>query len=225
MRRRTKWIISAGIASLVGAAVVGPFVYSALSDEPPSLIERRFVTDGVVSTADADGRWVVGEGSVVGYRVEEQIGLAELVAVGRTNAVTGAVEIRDGALTAAAFEVDMTTFRSDRSQRDEQFRTRIMDTVSHPTAGFRFTPPLRLPATVSPTEPIGVSGELELRGTTRSVTFDIYTSVDGDRLHLTGATEIVFRDWGIPNPSVPSAFIYTADTGTLEFDIVLEPTD
>jgi len=224
MRRRTKWILG-GVALLAVAAAVGPFVYSALGDEPPRLIDRRLLTNGVITTAEANGRWIAGEGSIVGYRVDEQIGLADLVAVGRTDAVTGEVEIRDGALVATSFEVDVATFRSDRSQRDEQFRTRIMDVATYPTAVFRLTEPAPLPTTVAATEPIEVTGELELRGTTRPVTVEIYATVDDNRLRLTGSTEIVFRDWGIPNPSVPAAFIYTADTGTLEFDLILEPAD
>ena len=32
---------------------------------------------------------------------------------------------------------------------------------------------------------------------------------------LTDSTEIMFRVWGIPNPSVPEAFVYTGKTGIL----------
>tara|TARA_B110000459_G_C16363420_1_gene382011 strand:+ start:571 stop:735 length:165 start_codon:yes stop_codon:yes gene_type:complete len=40
---------------------------------------------------------------------------------------------------------------------------------------------------------------------------------------LTDSTEIMFRVWGIPNPSVPEAFVYTGKTGILEFDLAFDP--
>jgi len=74
-------------------------------------------------------------------------------------------------------------------------------------------------------EPFVATGDLTLRGTTKSVTFEIYAVIADGRLRLTGSTEIVFSEWGIPNPSVPEAFVYTGRTGVLEFDLALDPTD
>ena len=53
--------------------------------------------------------------------------------------------------------------------------------------------------------------------------FDIYAVIADSRLRLTGSTEIMFREWGIPNPSVPEAFVYTGKTGILEFDLAFDP--
>ena len=74
-------------------------------------------------------------------------------------------------------------------------------------------------------KPFASTGDLTLRGTTRSVTFDIYAVITDGRPRLTGSTEIVFSEWGIPNPSVPETYVYTSNTGTLEFDLAFEPVD
>lgn len=72
-------------------------------------------------------------------------------------------------------------------------------------------------------DPFVAIGELTLRGSTKPVVFDIYAVIADSRLRLTGSTEIMFREWGIPNPSVPEAFVYTGNTGILEFDLAFDP--
>lgn len=227
VKRRTWWILGGVVAVLALVALLGPFVYKWLSDEPASLVSQRIVNDGVITAAELEGTWRIGEGSIVGYRVEEKIALADVTAVGRTSDVTGEFTVVNGVLETAEFTVDMSTVVSDRSQRDGQFRTRIMDVATYPTSTFRLTAPVTVPTstTVATMEPFAATGDLTLRGTTKPVTFDIYAVIADGRLRLTGSTEIVFSEWGIPNPSVPEAFVYTGKTGVLEFDLAFDPTD
>ena len=169
----------------------------------------------------------MAEGSIVGYRVPEQIGLTKMEGVGRTSAVAGTFVVGNGTLDEADFEVDMATFASDRSQRDDQFRKRIMDAATYPTATFKLTSPVTIPdsTTVASMNPFVVNGNLTLRGATKEVEVQMFAAIDGGRLRLTGSTEIVFSEWGIPNPSLPAAFILTGDRGTLEFDLRFTPSD
>ena len=44
-------------------------------------------------------------------------------------------------------------------------------------------------------------GELTLRGTTKTVTFDLVARRNGADIEVTGSLVIVFDEWGIPNPS------------------------
>jgi len=53
----------------------------------------------------------------------------------------------------------------------------------------------------------------------------MFAAIDEGQLRLTGSTVIDFSDWGIPNPSVPAAFIFTSETGTLEFDLIFVPIE
>lgn len=227
MKRRSVKIGIAVVALVALAAVFGPLIYAQFNDSPDSLVSQRLVNDTLVTSADLEGSWQIDEGSVVGYRVDEKIGLAETEAVGRTNAVTGVFEVADGVLQSAAFEVDMTTFASDRGQRDDQFRTRIMDVATFPTSTFTLTESVVLPASteVATMDPFVAVGDLQLRGTTKSVAFEMFAAIDEGRLRLTGSTEIDFSDWGIPNPSLPAAFIFTSETGTLEFDLIFVPIE
>ena len=225
VKLRRGWIASGALVVLMALALIGPFVYQWLSDEPAALVSQRIVNDGVITAAELDGVWRIGAGSIVGYRVEEKIALADLTAVGRTSGVTGEFTVVNGVLDTAEFTVDMDTFASDRSQRDAQFRTRIMDVDTYPTSTFRLTEPVTVPAstTVATMDPFIANGELTLRGSTKPVVFDIYAVIADSRLRLTGSTEIMFREWGIPNPSVPEAFVYTGKTGILEFDLAFDP--
>jgi polyisoprenoid-binding protein YceI len=226
-----RWQIGLGAVLLGGAAlvVVGPLVYQWTSSSPEALLERRLAEiDGTIRAEDLEGRWKVdSENSVVGYRVEERIGLATVDAVGRTSEVQGTFEVIDGVLVSGEFVVDMATVQSDRSQRDDQFRTRIMDVETYPTATFVVTEPIELPvvADLADAEPVPVQGELTLRGATGVVELEMVADIDDGRLRLTGETTVVFSEWGIPNPSLPAAMVFTADNGLLELDLYFLPTD
>lgn len=227
MKRRTIKIVAAVVAVLVALALILPAIYAVFNRAPESLVANRFTDDTTILADDLNGVWSIAEGSVVGYRVPEQIGLSKLEGVGRTGAIEGTFVVVDGTLTEAAFKVDMTTFTSDRSQRDDQFRGRIMETSTFPTSTFALTSPVSIPDSteVASMEPFIVRGNLTLRDVTKEVDVQMFAAIDEGRLRLTGSTEIVFSEWGIPNPSLPAAFIFTEDRGTLEFDLLFEPTN
>lgn len=211
----------ASAAALAVLAVVVPAAYGWLSRAPAPFARGLAASSGVILAADLAGTWQLDEDSEVGYRVREQVGLTKLEATGRTSRVTGRFRVDAGMLIEADFEVDMATFTSNRAQRDQQFRTRIMDAAAYPSSTWSLGAPVALPASTSPAtmETFAIPGTLTLRGVTRPVTVATRASVEDGRLRLTGATEIVFADWGIPNPSLPVALIFTADRGTLEFDL------
>lgn len=225
MKRKTIKIVATVVAVLVALALILPAVYSVFNRAPESLVAGRFISEATLLATDLDGTWFIADGSVVGYRVSEQIGLTKLEGVGRTGEITGTFLVANGKLNEASFEVDMTTFTSDRSQRDDQFRGRIMETSTFPTSSFVLSSPVAIPDStdVASMEPFIVRGNLTLRDATREVDVQMFAAIDQGRLRLTGSIEIVFADWGIPNPSLPAAFIFTEDRGTLEFDLLFEP--
>lgn len=225
MRRRALKIGIAVVVLVALGLVLGPLIYARFADSPETLVSQRLVNDTMITSTDLEGTWEVGEGSIVGYRVDEKIGLADVEGVGRTGAISGVFEVTGGVLESAMFEVDMATLESDRGQRDDQFRTRIMDVAAFPTATFTLSESVVLPTStvVAEAEPFAAVGNLQLRGTTKVVTVDMFAAIDEGRLRLTGSTEIDFSEWGIPNPSLPAAFIFTSDTGTLEFDLLFAP--
>jgi polyisoprenoid-binding protein YceI len=224
--RRTK-VVAAVLGGLALLVLVGPAIYAALNRAPDRLDGRQLGDGTAIRAADLDGGWAVAEGSLVGYRVAEQIGLTKTESVGRTSDVTGTFTVIDGVLVDASFEVQLATLASDRSQRDQQVRTRILDVATYPVAVFVLSRPVPIPNSTDTATmaPFLAPGELTIRGTTKRVDAPILASLDQGRLRLTGSIEIVFSEWGIPNPSIPAALIFTKDRGTLEFDLFFQSRD
>lgn len=170
-----------------------------------------------------EGRWVIGEGTELGYRVPEILGGVDTEGVGRTSQVTGALEIAATRVVTADFVVDVASIRSDSGQRDGQFRGRIMDTATHPTASFRLDEPIELGEIPEPGRQITATatGTLTLRGVSRSVTFEVTAERGLERLGVLGRIPVVFAEYEIPNPS--NSFVSTGDEGEIEFVLVFTP--
>jgi polyisoprenoid-binding protein YceI len=168
-----------------------------------------------------DGTWAIGEGSQVGYRVTEVLFGQDTEGVGRTSDITGSIEIAGTQVSAATFTVDMTTVESDESRRDNQFRGRLLSTDEFPTSTFTLTAPIELGTVPAEGEQIAATatGDLTLRDVTKSVTFDVQAVLEGGQIRIVGSTDIVFADYGIPQPDVGG--VTTQDHGLLEFSLVL----
>jgi polyisoprenoid-binding protein YceI len=226
-RRLTRGIVGAIVVVLL-IVVGGPFVYFHFlqSDPPPPLT----INDATVPTTAAGatraplaGTWKVADGSVVRYRIKESLLGQSGTAVGTTNSVTGTMTIAGTKVTAASFTVDMTTFHSDKSQRDGQFQGRIMDTAAFPTATFALSKPIELaPVPVEgAAKTYPATGKLTIHGTTNDVTFALDTKHTGNSIAVSGSHLITFSDYNIDNPSGGPASV--GDSGTLEFLLVFTP--
>lgn len=223
-RRLALWLLGAA-AAVVVLAVGGTFVYFHFIAGPtPAPLSLKTPgstgpsgTPGPVSSSVA-GSWRVGSGSVVGYRVQEVLFGQNHTAVGRTSAITGEITIRGTTVTSGAFTVQMATITSDASERDAQFRGRIMDTSSYPTGTLTLARPIDLaplPA-VGVIRSYAVSAGLTLHGHTRQVTFPLQAERTAQGIEVSGSIPVLFADWGIPNPSF-TGFVTTQDHGVLEF--------
>lgn len=225
MNKTLKRIVAIAV---VGCAllIAGPWVYiNLIKDDAPAALELTNNTtspESTVSTvSDVTGSWSVATNSdsVVGYRVKEILFGQETEGVGRTKSVTGDLAIADNSVTTASFSVDMTTLMSDAAKRDAQFNGRIMDVARYPTATFTLTQPIALPLNATSGEAITAeaTGELTLRGTTKTVTFPIEAQLSGATFTVVGSINIVFNEWGIPEPGLPG--ISVDPDGLLEFSI------
>jgi polyisoprenoid-binding protein YceI len=229
MLHRYRWLLLAVVA-LVAAPVVGTFVYLNIIRDDPA--ERLSLDDVTTTTGDGpsssdapvagglDGAWTLGEGSVVGYRVQEQLFGQSAEAVGRSEGVTGSLTIAGTTVTGASFEVDMTTFESDESRRDGQFEGRIMEVAEFPTATFELTEPIELgevPADGAEVE-VEATGDLTLHGVTRAVTIPLVGRRDGETFAVNGSLTITFADYEIDDPSGGPASV--GDDGELEVLLV-----
>jgi polyisoprenoid-binding protein YceI len=239
-RHWLRWLIGA-VVGLAALAAAGPFIYihffnaapSALSLTPGSSSSAATPSSGSTAssagTATANtaasgavaGTWTTGSGSVVGYRVNEVLLGQNATAVGRSTSVTGHLTIQGTAATAASFSVPMDTIHSDKSQRDAQFDSRIMDVAQYPTGTFTLTSPIDLgsPPAVGVIKSYTAHGKLTLHGTTRAVTFTLTAERKANQIEVAGDIPVLFSDYNIQNPSF-SGFVTTQDHGLLEFLLV-----
>lgn len=174
------------------------------------------------AAGEASGTWTASTDSVLGYRVQEVLGGIDVEAAGRTSQVTGSLTIDGTQATAAEFSVDMASITSDSDRRDGQFRGRIMSVDQFPTATFVLTAPIEFGSVPAEGETLTATatGDLTLRGTTRSVTFDVEAKLDGGRIGVLGSIPILFSDYAIPDPS--NSFAAVKDNGLLEFVLVFD---
>ena len=136
-------------------------------------------------------------------------------AVGRTDEVSGTVEIDGDDVQAAELETDMTTLRSDESRRDDALRGRGIETDRFPTATFELTGPFELARA-----PVRARGRLTLHGETQPIVARVSGQRSGDAIELAGSAPIDFADFAIEPPSV-AGFVTVRDTGRLEFKLRL----
>lgn len=233
-------MILGGIVALVVLVLGGTWVYiNVIKEDAPDELSLDDV--GTSTTTDAptvsgkepatgatgsdslDGEWtVVEDGTEVGYRVKEVLFGQDTEGVGRTSKVTGSLTIDGTTVPKAEFEVDMASIKSDEDRRDGQFNGRIMETSEFPTSTFTLTEPIDLGTIPADGEEISATatGDLTLKGTTKSVELDLKAKRSGDTFNVLGNYEIVFEDWGIDNPS--NGPVTTEDNGLLEMLLVFE---
>ncbi|MDR5695093.1 MAG: YceI family protein [Armatimonadota bacterium] len=153
---------------------------------------------------------IVPSESQVIYRVGETLfreGNRYNVAVGVTNAVKGEIFVdranprnsRVGPIT-----VDISTFRTDNSRRDNAIRERWLESARFPIAEFRPTTIQGIPNSYTEGREVSfqVTGELKIRDVTRLTTFSVTVKLEGDRLMGTATGTIRMTDFGFEPPSI-----------------------
>src|SRR5918995_4045828 len=182
MTTRTKLLIGAAVIALVGAGAGG--AWWILKDDAPAEVSLDAAVESVAGadsgsgsavdgsatgTVDGiDGSWVVdtetGEfdfegatGTFAGFRIQEELAaIGSTTAVGRTGDVTGSITIEGTTLTAASFDVDMTTITTNESRRDDRVQD-ALETADHPTGTFNLTQPVELGEGAASGEPVAVT--------------------------------------------------------------------
>lgn len=220
MTRMWKLIIG-GVVLLAVLIVGGTWLYlNVLTDDPPERLTLDESSATTVAGAPAgsatnlDGTWNVAAGSQAGYRVKEILFGQSKEAVGRTDSVTGQTTIAGDKVTASTVTVDLTKVSSDESRRDNQFKGRIMNVATYPTATFKLTQPITLPSSTGRVS-TKATGELTTHGTTRPVVADIQAERTASGIRVSGSIPVTFADYNIPNPSFGPA--QTEDKGLVEF--------
>jgi polyisoprenoid-binding protein YceI len=157
---------------------------------------------------------------------------SELMANARSNVhpmtyrapIRGSLEasVRDGrfdvdAPVTASLEVDLDDLHGDDPKTDREMRRRI-DVQRYPRAR----------AVVEHVSSDGgdlyrLSGELTIRGKTQPLEGNATVTLDGDRLHATGAVTIDIRDYGIKPPSLLLLRVHPEVEITIDLTADLSP--
>jgi polyisoprenoid-binding protein YceI len=203
------------------AAFFSPATSSApgSSSDPVSSVPAASF-DGSVA-----GTWNVTADSVAGYRVREQLASlpAESDAVGRTSAVSGSITlVTSGStttLTAGQINVDTTSIASDKPQRDGRLRNEGLQTDTYPTATFKITKPVVVPAAAiaGTAADVTLTGDLTLHGVTKSVDIASQAQLVNGTIQVAGSISFPLSDYLIVAPNIGGIIVSIADNGTLEF--------
>ncbi|MCZ7528735.1 MAG: YceI family protein [Acidimicrobiia bacterium] len=186
-----------------------------------------------LATTDVSGTWSVdteagdfddetATGSFAGFRIEEELArVGSATAVGRTGDVTGTVEIDGSSVTAATFEVDLTTITTNEERRDDNVQD-ALETSRYPTATFTLTEPIDLgdAAQTGAAVTTTATGDLTIHGVTRSVQFPLEAQLVGETIVVVGSLDLTFGDFDV---QVPDSMIVVSveDHGILELQLLL----
>lgn len=191
----------------------------AISDAPPTDATTAQTSDsdaaeGEASTAadgptGLDGTWTVstgGDATFVGYRINEVLTtIGDFEVVGRTDQVTGEVEITGTTIVATELIVDMTSLTTDNDRRDAAMREQALETDRFPTATFVLVEPMALGVVPDPTIPLSVDavGDLTVHGVTTRVVFPLEAQIVGETIVVVGRLDIELSDFDIEAPQAP----------------------
>jgi polyisoprenoid-binding protein YceI len=230
VNKKLKWLLAlivGGVVALFGGiwlyinVIKGDAPEKLTLDSVSTTLPGASVAPTPAATGDLSGAWTPTNQSILGYRVKEILFGQSTEGVGRTNTISGSLNVKGTTITDGSLSVPMDTIESDESRRDGQFRTRIMDVKQFPTGDLKLTSPIELGSVPAPNTEFtqAVTADLTLRGVTKSVTFDAKAVFDGTVVKVNGSIPIKFEDWSIPNPSFAGS-IETEDNGLLEFTLV-----
>lgn len=206
----------------VGTATADPSADPSASADPgPSASTGG--GSGFTTAAELAGTWSVVDGSLVGYRVREQLGgISALTdAVGRTSAVTGSATLEAAAdkltVSAASFEADLTQLASDDGRRDRRIRSIGLESDRFPTGSFVLAETIDVPADglTGATIDVTLTGDLTIHGVTKRVSIPGQARLAEGRIEIVAALTFPFADFGMEAPNI-AGFVEVQDEATLE---------
>jgi polyisoprenoid-binding protein YceI len=135
--------------------------------------------------------------------------------------VTGSITIEGSALTAASYDVDMTTITTNQSRPDDRVQD-ALETADHPTGTFTLTEPVELGEGAASGEPVAVTavGDLTIHGVTRQVEIPLDAQLVDDTVVVTGSLEISFSDFDVDVPD-SQVVVSVEDHGVMEMQLLL----
>ena len=211
-------------ATAPAAAVATPAATPASTAVAPAIGTSSSPT---AQTAGATGdlRWVlVPADSTALFRAREQLAGRDLPsdAVGKTNAVTGAVVLAaDGKVISplSKFVIDLQSLQTDSGSRDRYIKSNTLQTDQFPKAELVITGLQGLPSPLPTSGQVTfkVLGDLTIHGVTKPTTWDAAATVSGQDVTGTATTAVTFADFDMKRPKV-AIVLSVEDNIRLELD-------
>jgi polyisoprenoid-binding protein YceI len=224
-------IVGGGLVIAVVALAVAYFLLFPTSAPKKFSVTTPATATATTATASTRiaGQWTVATGSKAGYRVREKLAFlpAQNDAVGRTSQITGGATLTQSGdnvtVTAASFRIDVSTLTSDRAQRDARIHSIGLESDQYPTATFKLSKPIALPASATDGKVIKVpaTGAFTIHGTTKTETVPLQLSLTATALQAVGSLTFPWADFGMTAPSV-GGFVNVTAKATMEFDLRLK---
>ena len=209
--------LAAAVESVAGADSGGDATASGSTGAVDG-IEGSWVVDTETGEFDYES----ATGTFAGFRIEEELAsIGSTTAVGRTGDLTGSITIEGTTLTAASFEVDMTTITTNESRRDDRVQE-ALETADNPTGSFTLTDPVALGDGAASGEPVAVTavGDLTIHGVTRQVEIPLEAQLVDDTVVVTGSLDITFSDFDVDVPD-SQVVVSVKDHGVMEMQLLL----
>jgi polyisoprenoid-binding protein YceI len=209
--------LAAAVESVAGADSGGDATASGSTGAVDG-IEGSWVVDTETGEFDYES----ATGTFAGFRIEEELAsIGSTTAVGRTGDLTGSITIEGTTLTAASFEVDMTTITTNESRRDDRVQE-ALETADNPTGSFTLTDPVALGDGAASGEPVAVTavGDLTIHGVTRQVPIPLEAQLVDDTVVVTGSLDITFSDFDVDVPD-SQVVVSVKDHGVMEVQLLL----
>jgi len=199
---------------------------AAPADQPSAAPGQPSAPSPEPAGSELDGTWSVGAGTVAGYRFGYSTAGGRGTQVGRGDAVTGDFQLAGSTVRGGQFSVDFREVRCDGDGGDvcDQQVHQMMDVENHPFETFALTQPIELGHIPADGEQITAkaTGQLTLRGVTRTVTFDVTARRNAGRIEVLGSIPVNRDDYAIPDPEAP---VFTIDKdGLIEFLLLFDHT-
>jgi polyisoprenoid-binding protein YceI len=233
---RTGKLVIVGVVVLVLALGGGYLVFAARTSDspPPAALDPAPTTSAAATgTGQADGAatpngtWRVSDDgkSFVGYRVKEQLAFlgSPNEAVGRSNVVTGTMEVAGDTVEQVRIEADLTQLTSDEGRRDNAIRQRGLESERYPTATLELAEPIPLGSTPARGEEVRGSGKarLTVHGVTREVDLDLTGRWSGSTIQVVGQLPVKMTDYQIEPPRF-GPVVSIEDSLAVDFNLVFE---
>jgi polyisoprenoid-binding protein YceI len=216
------------LATCVGLVTAFVAAYAAFftPDSPPALTLSSTSAAAPAEIGVPEGLWAVGHESVAGYRVREKLLRlpASNDAVGRTNAITGSLQLAahpDGVVVRSGMriDVDVASLKSDEPRRDDHMRTMAIETDRFPTATFVTTSDLVVRPYNGAASTL-VRGDLTLHGVTRTLDVPVQARYDGSRIEVVGTLSFPWTLFDMQQPNL--SYVTVEADPTLEFQLFFD---